>query len=128
MESSVTAELIQQLELQLLQSDLNAHPGLIDELLAQDFEEIDNYGHLHSRADVIDWLKRKDPDLRWAFRDFRIKALSNDLLLAIYALQKPDQAGNQVSESIRTSLWQRQGDNWKMIFHQATKITGASAL
>jgi hypothetical protein len=127
MESSALAELIQQLELKLLQTDLNANPALIDELLAQDFEEIDNHGHLHSRADVIDWLKRKDPNLHWAFRDFRVKMLANDLLLAIYALQKQDQAGNQVSGSIRTSLWQRQGDNWKMIFHQATKITGASA-
>ncbi|MBS0300289.1 MAG: nuclear transport factor 2 family protein [Proteobacteria bacterium] len=127
MESSALAELIQQLELKLLQTDLNANPALIDELLAQDFEEIDNQGQLHGRKEVIDWLKCKDPDLQWAFRDFRVKALSNDLLLAIYTVQKPDQAGDQVPGSIRTSLWQCQGNNWKMIFHQATKITGASA-
>ena len=130
MENSATSQLsdqIQRLELDLLQSDLNTHSGLIDELLAQNFEEIDNQGQLHSRADVIDWLKRKDPDLHWAFRDFRVKVLGDDLLLAIYTLRKPDTASNPTPGSIRTSLWQRRDNQWKMLFHQATKITGASA-
>ncbi len=127
MESSTLAGLIQQLELKLLQTDLNANPVLIDELLAQDFEEIDNQGHQHSREDVIDWLKRKDPNLHWAFRDFRVKVLTGDCVLAIYSLQKAQQSGAHAPGSIRTSLWQRQGNQWKMVFHQATKITGTSA-
>lgn len=125
MDSNLLAGLIQQLELSLLQSDLTAHPGLIDELLAQNFEEIDNQGQLHSRSDVIEWLKRKDPELHWAFRDFRVKVLTNDCVLAIYSLQKPQQSS--VPRSIRTSLWQRRDNQWKMVFHQATKITGTSA-
>ncbi|QOJ19826.1 MAG: DUF4440 domain-containing protein [Gammaproteobacteria bacterium] len=125
MEVNALTGIIQRLELDLLQSDLTAHPGLIDELLAQDFEEIDNQGQLHSRSDVIEWLKRKDPDLHWAFRDFRVKILTNDCVLAIYSLQKPQQSS--APGSIRTSLWQRQDNHWKMVFHQATKITGTSA-
>lgn len=127
MESSALAELIQQLELKLLQTDLNAHPALIDDLLAQNFEEVDNQGQLHGRDEVIEWLKHKDPHLRWAFREFRVKVLADDLLLAIYTLQKPDTANNSVPGSIRTSLWQHRDNQWKMVFHQATKITGASA-
>lgn len=125
MEVSALTGIIQRLELDLLQSDLKAHPGLIDELLAHNFEEIDNQGQLHGRGDVIDWLKCKDPQLHWAFRDFRIKVLTDDCVLAIYALQKPPQSGTP--GSIRTSLWQRQGNDWKMVFHQATKITETSA-
>ena len=125
METGTLTEQIQRLELDLLQCDLNAHPGLIDELLAQDFEEIDNQGHQHSREDVIEWLKQKDPKQLWAFRDFRIKPLTGDCVLAIYSLQRPPQSNAQ--GSIRTSLWQRQGNQWKMVFHQATKITETSA-
>jgi len=125
MEVSALTGIIQRLELDLLQSDLNAHPGLIDELLAQDFEEIDNQGQLHSRSDVIEWLKRKDPELHWAFRDFRVKVLADDCVLAIYSLQKTQQSSTP--RSIRTSLWQRRDNQWKMVFHQATKITGTSA-
>lgn len=127
MEVGTLTGIIQRLELDLLQSGPSAHPGLIDELLAQNFEEIDNQGHLHSREDVIDWLKRKDPNLHWVFRDFRVKVLTGDCVLAIYSLQKPQQSGAHAPGSIRTSLWQRQGNQWKMVFHQATKITGTSA-
>ncbi|MBS0588590.1 MAG: DUF4440 domain-containing protein [Proteobacteria bacterium] len=125
MEVSALTGIIQRLELDLLHSDLNANPGLIDELLAQDFEEIDNQGQLHSRSDVIEWLKRKDPELHWAFRDFRVKVLADDCVLAIYSLQKTQQSSTP--RSIRTSLWQRRDNQWKMVFHQATKITGTSA-
>lgn len=125
MEVNALTGIIQRLELDLLQSDLTGHPGLIDELLAQNFEEIDNQGQLHSRSDVIEWLKRKDPELHWAFRDFRVKVLADDCVLAIYSLQKPQQSS--VPGSIRTSLWQRQDNQWKMVFHQATRITGTSA-
>ena len=127
MESSALAELIQQLELKLLQTDLNAHPALIDDLLAQNFEEVDNQGQLHGRDEVIEWLKRKDPDLHWAFGNFRVKKLADDCVLAIYSLQKMQQFGDHAPGSIRTSLWQRRDNQWKMVFHQATKITGASA-
>ncbi|UJP05837.1 MAG: nuclear transport factor 2 family protein [Nitrosomonas sp.] len=127
MESSVIAGLIQHLELKLLQSDLTAHPGLIDELLAEDFEEIDNHGQLHSRDDVIGWLRQKDPHRHWVFKDFRVKVLTDNLVLAIYSLQKPGQPDTGSMGSIRTSLWQRHEGHWKMAFHQATKITETSA-
>jgi hypothetical protein len=125
MEVNALTGIIQRLELDLLQSDLNAHPGLIDELLAEDFEEIDNQGQLHSRGEVVDWLKRKDPEQHSVFRDFRVKILAEDCVLAIYSLQKPQQSSTP--GSIRTSLWQCQDNQWKMVFHQATKITGTSA-
>jgi hypothetical protein len=113
-------ELIQRLELKLLQTDLTTHSGLIDELLAENFEEIDSHGKIHSRNDVITWLMRKDPSIHWAFKDFRIKILADDCVLAIYSLQKPDQSGTPNAGSIRTSIWQRQGEHWKMVFHQAS--------
>ena len=121
MESNAIAELIQQLELKLLQSDLTAHPGLIDELLAEDFEEIDHQGTIHSRNDVINWLMRKDSSIHWAFKDFRIKAISGDVVLAIYALQKPDQPDAEGGGSTRTSLWRYRNNQWKMVFHQASR-------
>lgn len=124
MGASTIAGQIQNLELSLLQTDLNAHPERINELLAENFEEIDQRGEIHSRDDVIDWLKHRDPNLRWAFKDFRVKVLTSDFVLAIYSLQKPDQPDQPdtgTAGSIRTSLWQRHGNQWKMVFHQASR-------
>lgn len=121
MESSAIAELIQQLELKLLQTDLTAHPALIDELLAEDFEEIDNNGEICSRADVIGWLKIKDPSMHWVFKDFRIKTVSEDVVMAIYSLQKNGQPDAESRRSTRTSLWRYRNNQWKMVFHQASR-------
>ncbi len=112
---------IQQLELKLLQSDLIAHPGLIDELLAESFEEIDSNGEIRTRDDVVGWLLHKDKYIQWIFKDFRIKALTNDVVLAIYSLHKPDQPGTDYTGSTRTSIWQCQKNQWKMVFHQASR-------
>ncbi|MDV6341638.1 DUF4440 domain-containing protein [Nitrosomonas sp. Is24] len=121
MELNALAKLIQQLELSLLQSDLTAHPGLIDELLAEDFEEIDQQGTIRTRNDVINWLMCKDPGMHWAFKDFRIKVVSGDVVLVIYSLQKPDQPDAGSGGSTRTSLWRYRNNQWKMVFHQASR-------
>ncbi len=121
MELNAIAQQIQQLELKLLQSDLMAQPGLIDELLAENFEEIDSNGEIRSRDDVVGWLLHKDQHIQWTFKDFRIKALTNGVVLAIYSLRKPDQPGTDYTGSIRTSIWQYRKNQWKMVFHQASR-------
>ncbi|PSJ18838.1 DUF4440 domain-containing protein [Nitrosomonas supralitoralis] len=115
------AEQILQLELKLLQSDLKAHPELIDELLAENFEEIDSDGEIRTRGDVIGWLLHKDLHIQWVFKEFRVKALTGNLVLAIYSLHKPDQLSAHYKGSIRTSIWQCQRNQWKMVFHQASR-------
>ena len=119
MELNVFVKQIQQLELKLLQSDLAAHPEVIDELLAENFEEVDSNGEIRTRNDVIDWLLHKDKHIQWTFKDFRIKALTDDMVLAIYSLHKPDCMNG--AGSTRTSIWQYRKNQWKMVFHQASR-------
>ncbi len=116
----ITAQ-IEKLELKLLHTDMCANPSRIDELLAQDFEEIGSNGKTASRREVVAWLMQKDKDEKWSLRDFRIKRLSDDMVIAIYRAVKADRAIAAHSGSIRTSIWRRCGDHWKMVFHQATK-------
>lgn len=115
------AEHIQQLELKLLQTDLEENPMLINELLSDEFEEISNSGQVNSRDDVIHWLLAKNNHVRWSLTDFRIKVLTNDLVMAIYRAKKSDDSENIGKGSIRTSLWKYQKGAWKMLFHQASK-------
>lgn len=114
-------EHIRQRELTLLQTDLTANPALIDELLAIDFEEISSGGEVNSRSDVVNWLLSKDQHIRWALTDFRIRVLADDWVLAHYTAQKRDDPNITSKGSIRTSIWQHQGDRWKMVFHQASR-------
>ena len=115
-------EHIKQLEQKLLHSDTRANPKILDELLADDFEEIGSIGQISSRKDVINWLVNKEKDIRWSLNEFRIKQLSPDLMLAIYRATKNENTGNASKGSIRSSIWKRTDKGWQMIFHQGTKL------
>jgi hypothetical protein len=124
------AEQIMQLELKLLHTDMRAHPAVIDELLDSAFEEIGSDGQTHSRQDVVTWLQNKDSAQHWSLADFRIKPLSNDMVIAVYRAVRHDPAQETGKDqngqkayrgSIRSSVWQRRDDRWKMVFHQATQ-------
>ncbi len=121
MELQGIAEHIKQRELELLQTNWRANPALIDDWLSADFEEIGSNGQISQRVDVINWLLNKDNAIQWSLTDFRIKALADDLVMAVYIAKKRNDPNNISNGSIRTSIWQQQGNNWKMVFHQATK-------
>ncbi len=121
MELTNLAEHINQLELKLLQTDLTANPALIDELLSGNFEEISSSGEVNSRNDVVNWLLSKDHHIQWILTDFRIRVLADDWVLANYTAQKRDEPNVTGKRSIRTSIWQHQGNHWKMVFHQASR-------
>jgi len=115
------AEQIKQLELKLLHTDMHANPSVIDELLDSTFEEIGNDGQINTREQVIKWLLNKDNAQQWSFQDFRIKPVSNDTVIAIYHVTKQHQSEEARKGSIRSSIWRRYEDHWKMVFHQATQ-------
>ena len=123
-----TCALIMQLELKLLHTDLRANPAVVDELLDDDFEEIGNAGQVTNRAQVVQWLLNKDSTQRWHLADFRIKLVSSDTVIAIYHARKQEQVDDSRNDgtaalrtSIRSSVWQRRGEHWKMVFHQVTQ-------
>ncbi|SFP34191.1 hypothetical protein SAMN05216419_100162 [Nitrosomonas cryotolerans] len=118
-------EQIKTLELKLLHTDTGADPSLFNALLSEDFEEIGNTGHISSRQEVINWLINKSNDDRWLLKNFRIKILSTDWILAIYEAQKisnPDSTSTSRG-SLRSSIWKRHGDDWQMVFHQGSKVS-----
>ncbi len=44
------------------------------------------------------------------------KRLAENIILVLYKMEKDNIISN------RSSIWQKEEDGWKMIFHQGTKI------
>ena len=107
---------IHALEEKLLHSDMQESPFLLDELLAQSFEEIGSMGNITSRQAVVEWLMNKNKNDRWILTNFRISELSTDIVLAIYQAQKVGDSNITAAASIRSSIWKRHGSHWKMVF------------
>lgn len=119
------AELIEQRERALLQTNWKTNPELIDEFLAKDFEEISSNGQITARQEVVNWLLHKNNDVQWSLINFRIRVLADDIVLASYSAQQRQDSQTTRKGSIRTSIWQYQDDQWKMVFHQATQLTAS---
>jgi len=59
-------------------------------------------------------------ELFWEIRDFEIKELSNDCILALYKVIKHDEPNESKKYSLRSSIWKYTDEKWKMLFHQGT--------
>jgi len=113
------SNLIKGLEIELLQPDVRKSIGRLDELLADDFVEFASIGVQYNKKDILDHLP-KSSETKWITHDFKTKELSSDTILATYRVEKHVIASGEKSWSLRSSLWQKQNGQWKMIFHQGT--------
>jgi hypothetical protein len=111
---------IEELEKRLLHTDLRGNLTTLTELLSDDFEEIGSDGKISTREEVVEWLVNKEKNIKWSLNNFAIRKLSPELILATYIAIKENQSDS--SGSIRSSIWRNFSGNWKMIFHQGTKI------
>ncbi|MFT4607655.1 MAG: hypothetical protein ACI9V8_000295 [Urechidicola sp.] len=114
---------IRDLEEKLLHADVQKNPEILDDLLSKDFEEIGSIGKTSSREEVVHWLLTKEKNMQWSLDDFRIRELAPDLILAIYQANIKGNNRGSSKGSIRSSIWKLCSGNWKIIFHQGTKIT-----
>lgn len=115
-------EKIRALERALLQPEIRRSPARLDALLADDFREIGGSGRVFTKADVLEALPAETGETVFTMSGFEIVRLAEGVVLATYAVTKT--AGEQVTRSLRSSIWKRTGEGWRMLFHQGTEIRG----
>lgn len=111
-EAGILPKSIEALERSLLDSSIRQSTEQLGKLIADDFLEFGSSGKVYNKQDCI---KPDETSRKFVVSDFKIKELSKDVMLATYKTTEDGIA------SLRSSIWQRYGDEWKMIFHQGTK-------
>lgn len=106
---------------QLEETLLRANAENIDEaanLIADDFREYGSSGRVHSKADVIEYLKLPR-EVQWRIKDFKVQDLAPTVALVTYRIleTKPNGA---TKVSMRSSIWQLRDEKWRLVFHQGT--------
>jgi hypothetical protein len=100
--------------------ELGTSRGDLLKMTADDFWEIGASGKAYDREFVIENLlefyKKPEPE-GWSCSDFSIRQLAEGLYQLNYILQQPDR------RTRRTTLWRKNEDAWRIIFHQGTIIT-----
>jgi hypothetical protein len=108
-------EEIQQLEFSLLEQSTRKSVDKLNHLIADDFCEFGNSGKIYNKQDLLKFLP-SESKRTFTVNDFEVKELSKDVILVTYKTTE------ELVTSLRSSIWKQDGNNWRMVFHQGTKI------
>lgn len=101
--------------------DKTASSKSLGELIDDEFIELGSSGALYTKTDVTQWLLTNDKSIRTG-TDFSAKQLSDDVILLTYTSHIKDNHDDAVKKALRSSVWLKRGNLWKMIFHQGTSL------
>lgn len=115
------SKIIYEHECELLKSEVRKSAERISELLAEDFIEFTSSGNVafYEIGEVFQF-RDDNTELNWEIKDFNVRELANDCVLAMYKLIKHDEIDERKKYSLRSSIWKYYNRQWKMIFHQGT--------
>jgi hypothetical protein len=107
-------EVLRRLELALLDPQVRRSRARLDELLSNEFSEIGSSGRVWTRSEMIDSLLVACEPIDVAIADFSARLVANDLALVTYSVSRAN------SRTLRSSLWRREQERWRLLFHQGT--------
>jgi len=106
--------------LQQLEQELHAasvrKSGRVAELLSDSFVEIGCSGKTYSKAQIISALAA-EATTTIAATDFSVRSIAPDVALLTY---RACRHSVQNVCSLRSSIWQKQAGQWRILFHQGT--------
>ncbi|MEI6352921.1 MAG: DUF4440 domain-containing protein [Candidatus Nomurabacteria bacterium] len=112
---------IYELEISLLNPEVRSSTEILNNLLVDDFKEFGSSGLIYNKQDVLERLPSDINKTEYTVSDFEIKILSEDIIMTNFKTEKVVNDTESFS-SLRTSLWRKEGESWKIFFHQGTLI------
>ena len=112
---------IYELETSLHRQEVRSSFEQLNNLLSADFKEFGSSGSAYTKQNILERLPTNTDKIIYVVSDFEIKSLSEDLVMANFKTDRVINDTEKVS-SLRTSLWRKENDRWRMFFHQGTPI------
>jgi hypothetical protein len=103
------------LEELLLRSDIRKSER-VSHLLADTFVEFGSSGGIFTKAQIISALQ-SEPSVSITADQFNVSLLAPDVALVTYRALRHTEPPVY---TLRSSIWQQQGQEWRMVFHQGT--------
>lgn len=114
-------KIIYDLETSLLKPEIRSSTKDLDLLLADDFREFGSSGKVYDKKNILERLPKdiEISSVQFIVSDFKIKELSENVILATFKTDKISLDGDHVT-ALRASIWKNINGNWQMIYHQGT--------
>lgn len=115
-EIDALGRLLFEFEKHLMDAGVRSDRERVSALLHEDFREFGSSGRAWNREAILNLMQTEPlyhpPDIV----DFNVARIAPAAALVTY------RALRDSGSSLRSSLWVRDGDDWRMVFHQGTKI------
>jgi ribonuclease HI len=118
------AETLLALELALARRDEAAIPGGYEAVLDSDFVEIGASGRRWTRDEILELLASEPISDAVAIEAFETYEIGPDVVLAVYETAGIDPSAGRKVRRRRSSIWVRDGDRFRIRFHQGTPVPG----
>jgi hypothetical protein len=105
----------------LLDPSVRRDRARVGALLAEDFQEYGSSGRVWSREEIIESLASEERT-RFAMEDFKCDWIAESIALVTYRSVRTDAQSGAQSIALRSSLWVNKSGDWRMRFHQGTKV------
>lgn len=117
------AELLEALERRLLDPEVRRSSEAVGALLADDFTEHGASGRVYDKRGVMAAIAEELP-AHFVVSGLRVRSLGAGVALVTYALLRTVAADGATDRSLRSSLWRRGREGWRLVFHQGTPLDG----
>ncbi|QJR13537.1 DUF4440 domain-containing protein [Usitatibacter palustris] len=109
------------LESRLLDSTRRREASAVAALLSDDFVEIGSTGRMFNKSSIIGTMSSEVPVQR-GIASFKLHQIAEGVALVTYVAISGSGPNEPLRESMRSSVWKREGTEWRMVFHQGTLI------
>ena len=86
----------------------------LEELIDDDYKEIGKSGKVFNKEDIIEYLSNLKEDRNITIYNYNCRKISTNTFLVNYITK------NNNDNSFRTSIWKKENNKFKIIFHQAS--------
>ena len=110
---------LRSLEENLLDPATRRDRAKVSALLTDDFREFGSSGREWTRQQTLDLLATEDytpPTVE----DFRCQPIAGNIALITYKTVRTDPSTDERRAVLRSSLWIREAETWRVRFHQGT--------
>ena len=96
---------------------------ILCELIDEEFIEYGSSSQIHDKDEVARWLSSPDQSERAGIQ-FKAKQLTDDVILLTYISCIKENHSSETKRALRSSIWRRTQNQWRMVFHQGTPCAG----
>ena len=99
-----------------MEKDTRKNKNELEKLISKDFIEYGSSGLIYSYDETINGLLNETEEKIYKIIKMETKIISKNIVMVLYII---DINGNI---SNRSSIWKKENNEWKIIFHQGTKV------